>query len=74
MQAVHLDRRKALQIALAVASGVCGVRALSQSMDRWAAIEARAKRRKFFQRLGRKRTNAYRQWVAAEVSRHHFAP
>jgi len=73
MHDIQLDRRKALQISLALAGSAWGLPALSQSVGPWAAIEAKARGQKVFFNAwgGSERTNSYLQWVAGEVSRRH---
>jgi len=73
MHDIQLDRRKALQIFLALAGSAFGLPALSQSANSWAAVEAKARGQKVFFNAwgGSERANAYLQWVAGEVSRRH---
>ena len=68
----HANRRRILQSLAALGGAAFSGPLLSQPRE-WAAIEARARgARVFFNAWGgSERTNAYLQWVAAEVSRRH---
>lgn len=73
MHDIQLDRRKALQISLALAGSACGLPAVAQSAGAWAAIESKARGQKVFFNAwgGSERTNSYLQWAAGEVARRH---
>lgn len=68
----HLHRRRILQSLAALGGAALSQPLLSQPRD-WGAFEARARGAKVFFNAwgGSERTNAYLQWVAAEVSRRH---
>lgn len=73
MDLKHPDRRQALQTLLALAGAAATGTARAQPTAAWSAIEARARGQKVFFNAwgGSERTNAYLQWVAAEVARRH---
>jgi putative thiamine transport system substrate-binding protein len=67
------DRRQALQSLLALAGTSLAGAALAQPGAPWSTVEARARGQKVFFNAwgGSERTNAYLQWVAAEVASRH---
>ncbi|MDP3619454.1 MAG: ABC transporter substrate-binding protein [Ramlibacter sp.] len=68
-----IHRREVLQLSLAVAAASVPVLGRAQPAGAWSAVEERARGQKVFFNAwgGSERTNAYLQWVAQELSRHH---
>ncbi len=68
-----IHRREVLQLSLAVAATALPTLGRAQPATAWSAIEERARGQKVFFNAwgGSERTNAYLQWVAAELSRRH---
>ncbi|NUO72146.1 MAG: ABC transporter substrate-binding protein [Frateuria sp.] len=72
MQVQDPSRRRALR-AVAAAAASTTLPGLARAAVPWADVEARARGRKVFFNAwgGSERTNAYVQWVAAQVQREH---
>ncbi|MGV3572881.1 MAG: ABC transporter substrate-binding protein [Ramlibacter sp.] len=70
---LHRRRRGILLAGLALAAAAAARTGRAQGTDAWAALEARARGQKVFFNAwgGSERTNAYLQWVGAELARRH---
>lgn len=67
------QRRSILQLGLGLAASALPFPGLAQGANAWRALEAQARGQKVFFNAwgGSERTNAYLQWVAAELTRRH---
>ena len=68
-----LHRRDVLHLGLGLAATAFPLAGASQAVPEWTAIEAAARGQKVFFNAwgGSERTNAYLQWVSAELARRH---
>ena len=73
MKSILIRRRHLLHLGLSMSSLALPVIGQAQNAGAWSALEARARGQKVFFNAwgGSERTNAYLQWVGAELARRH---